>query len=135
MRKMLQALLAERFHFTSHRDTRQMEALVLSKPKSGESKMRASQVDGPPQISQDAERGAIIKGIGLGTLLDELSKDMELPLVDQTGLTGKFDISINVQKYVNELKASFTPGTQPPPESELKITLMRDIGRSESRQG
>jgi uncharacterized protein (TIGR03435 family) len=126
LRQMLQKLLVERFKFASHRTTRTMEVLALVAPKEG-LKMKESQIgDGPIEVTKD-ENGAHIKGAQLVDLLDDLSKELEIPVVDMTGLKGRYDFTFNPQKYVTALRARYTGERNIPPESALKLSLMEEI--------
>jgi uncharacterized protein (TIGR03435 family) len=127
MRPMLQALLAERFHLAAHRETRQMEALVLLEPKGG-LKMTPSQVQGPVETSEAPGGGKLVKGIVLADLAEEMAHESALPIVDMTGLKGRFDITFNPEKYVTALRSRMMADPQHvPPESELRIILIQDL--------
>jgi uncharacterized protein (TIGR03435 family) len=130
MRLMLQALLAERFKLEWRRETRQMEVLAVTVPKSGH-KMKESAIagDSATQSTQGPDGGATVRGAAIGELINEMSREVTVPVVDLTGLTGRFDFSINPQKYRAELISSL--GTmspaQRPSESEMIVTLMQNL--------
>jgi uncharacterized protein (TIGR03435 family) len=126
VRAMLRALLAERFKLTTHRETRQMEAMVLLLPKGG-SKLKPSKVEGPTRTRQDPELGTVVEGAGLGELMDDMAREVSLPIVDMTGLTGRFDFAFNPQKYIASLRARLMAEGKQPPESEIKVTLMQEL--------
>jgi uncharacterized protein (TIGR03435 family) len=126
MRQMLQTLLVERFKLAVHRESRRMDAMVLVVPKGGH-KMTESKVEGPVQNRQDPERGSIIEGVSLPDLLNEMSREIEIPLVDMTGLKGRFDFSFNVQKYVAALRARVVGDPHPPSDMEARVMIMQDV--------
>jgi len=132
LRLMLQSLLADRFKFTSHRDTRTMEVMAFILPKSGH-KMKVSDIEGPPQSTQDPERGVIVKGAPLSAIAEDLSKELNMPLLNMTGLEGRFDFSLKPEKYVAEMRARVMAGgpQSMPPEAQLKLTLMEQIVEGE----
>jgi uncharacterized protein (TIGR03435 family) len=128
LRLMLQSLLAERFNFKSHRITKEMEALALLVPKQGTHKMTPSEITtGDPQNSHNPDGSESIKGVTLADLLDGLSNEMELPVVDMTEMHGRYDLKINIQKYLLELRARYSNDRNPPPEAVLRMNLIEAI--------
>ena len=125
MRRMLQTLLAERFRLETHREMRPMEVMAIVLPKSGH-KMTASQSDGPPNDRQDPQRGSIVEGAAVTDLGEELSRILSTPVVDLTGLKGRFDFTLNVQKYVSALRSRLMAEGRPMPESEAQLTIMQE---------
>jgi uncharacterized protein (TIGR03435 family) len=92
MRPMLQALLAERFHLTLHRETRTLPVLALVAAKGGH-KMRVSQSDTAQDGKQDPQRGNIFRGASMEEMANELSdgREWDAAIVNATGLKGRFD--------------------------------------------
>ena len=90
-RQMLQNLLHDRFGLQAHRETRDQSAYVLKIAKDG------------PKLNAD-ETGATnirINGNSIGLERGEISRLTQLlssalgkPVVDQTGLTGRYDVSL-----------------------------------------
>lgn len=108
LRKMLQTLLADRFKLELHRETREMQAYVLTVAKTGH-KMKPSEGDGPMDVKPT--------GKGLNILfthvtLDELTGITESPLqgivVDQTGLKGAWDFTIDGAAFAMQKPADMT---------------------------
>jgi uncharacterized protein (TIGR03435 family) len=52
---------------------------------------------------------------------------VELPVVDLTGLKGRFDFTFNVQKYVSALRARIMAEGKPISESDARVMVMQDI--------
>jgi uncharacterized protein (TIGR03435 family) len=126
IRAMLQTLLAERFHFASHRETREVEVLALSVPKGGH-KMTPSKEDGPVGPRQDPLRGTVIQGITLAQLCEELGHDANsIPVVDMTGLTGRFDFAFNLRKYQEAFRER-ARSEPPSSEAELRLAFFQDL--------
>ena len=99
-RLMLQALLTERFHLEFHRETKEQSAYLLTVGKNGP-KFKESKSDAEPGIEPNqAQMSIAVKGAKISSLADLLSKLFFMPVVDQTGLTGRYDVAINVGKYL-----------------------------------
>jgi uncharacterized protein (TIGR03435 family) len=98
---MLKTMLADRFHFASHRETRQIPVFALVVAKGGP-KMRPSQVpDSGVGLRYYSPTKRAIKGkIDIAELVFLLkvpggdSALAERPLLDMTGLKGPFDIQL-----------------------------------------
>jgi len=97
---MLQFLLAERFKLVSHRQIREMNACILTVAKNGP-KFKVSESDGEGTIeSNQAKMEVAIKRTSVSQLVDLLGKLLRAPVIDQTGLNGKYDITVNIEKYI-----------------------------------
>jgi uncharacterized protein (TIGR03435 family) len=126
MRPMLQTLLKERFKLEFHRETRQVEVIALTVPKTGH-KMTPSKRDTVTQ-RQDPERGAVMEGVLLSELCENMAHEREsVPVVDMTGLTGRFDFTFNIQKYRDALQATARSSTRQVTEAEMKLSFMQDL--------
>jgi uncharacterized protein (TIGR03435 family) len=127
MQRMLQTLLQERFKMRVHRETREVEVLALIQPKSGH-KMKVSEVEGTTRNRVDPVRGPIVEGAGLGDLVKEMSRETSVPIVDQTGLKGRFDFPFNPQKYVESMRAQWMAGMdRPAGENEARVILLQAL--------
>jgi bla regulator protein blaR1 len=104
--QMLQALLADRFKMTVHRDSKDLPVYVLSVAKSGAKFREANPADtylkgfklpsGMPSGSGSSGREANGRLVFQGTAISELVAllpQMDRPIVDKTGLTGKYDFT------------------------------------------
>jgi uncharacterized protein (TIGR03435 family) len=119
--RILQALLADRFKLTFHREMKefQLYALVIAKngPKLHEAKLGDTYPDGikgldglggPDRVRLG--RGLLVgQGISIAFLVSELSGDSELlgqrlgrPVIDKTGLKGKYDFTLKWTPNENE---------------------------------
>jgi uncharacterized protein (TIGR03435 family) len=124
MKVMLQPVLAERFKLQFHRETRTMQVMAVTLPKEGH-KMTPTKSQ-KIEMRQDPERGPVIVGAPLAELFENLSHDMNMPVLDLTGLTGAFDFPFNIQKYVNVLRSRAMASSERLSEEEMKLSLMRD---------
>lgn len=137
---MLQALLADRFQLTIHRETKELPiyALVLARkdgklgPQLVEAKAaNCTAVDPnkalPPPVPGEPPvlpcggmmmRPNALKAVSIqvGDLTQNFSRLLGRTVVDKTGLTGKYDISMDWTP--DESQAGQMPAAAPPPPSE-----------------
>ena len=94
---MIQKLLADRFALKFHKDKRELSVYVLSVSKTGE---KMTKNDSAP----NGLPGLFFQGLGKLNVRNALISDftglmqsavLDRPVVDQTGLTGRFDFSLN----------------------------------------
>ncbi len=96
-KRMLQKMLADRFKLTIHHDKKEMSVYALSVAKSGE-KLTKNEGDpnGLPALFFRGKLGDLnVRNANMGDftgLLQEVVLDK--PVLDQTGLTGRFDFSL-----------------------------------------
>ena len=91
MMLMLQTLLAERCKLASHRETRAVGAYALVAAKGGPKPEKAQ--DG--ESSTNNSRGFIdARVITMPRFAEVLSRQLDYPVVDQTGLQGSFNVKL-----------------------------------------
>jgi uncharacterized protein (TIGR03435 family) len=116
LRKMLQTLLAERFQLTLHRQPKDLAALVLTVGKNGH-KLQAVEEEGSPSF-QTGKMSLTGKGATLNQLTAFLSRELRIPVIDQTGLAGRFNYFLDIGSYVTEeMRRSGSPDGGPPPDA------------------
>jgi uncharacterized protein (TIGR03435 family) len=99
LRLMLRRLLAERFAFSSHFEQKEMQAYVLTLQKDGP-KFKESTGDGPPEFT-NAGRGLLVAHrASMADLADKLADPVGAPVIDQTGLKGKYEIRIDITGFI-----------------------------------
>ena len=113
LRTMIKKLLVERFQLKFHDDKRELSAFVLTVAKSG-SKLKETEAKGPlPGLFFRPAANGLGLGVQNATIKDLTgllqSAVLDRPVVDQTGLTAKYDFTL-----------AFTPddsqfGGHPPP--------------------
>ncbi len=120
VRLMFQTFLEDRFRLKMHHETRPMQAYRLVVAKGGP-KLKAAQDGSPIAIDgAPAPEGAgsyltrtgprlLGKSASMGQLADTLGRNLRIPVVDATGLAGKFDFDVAFSR--DETPA---PGTDPP---------------------
>jgi len=101
LRLMVQSLLAERFKLTAHREEKVLPVYALVVGKGGP-KFRESETQGEMAM-QPGGRGKFngtVQRISMSQAADFLSQaPLGRPVVDETGLKGRYDISIDVSAY------------------------------------
>lgn len=117
---MLQHLVAERFHLIQHHETKQVRGYELTKGK-GEPKLKPSSETGPDVVPTDAPKRdvegfplltapglVLMEGVRgnavisfltaraqpVSALAELLSKEFRMPVIEKTGLAGKFDFTL-----------------------------------------
>ena len=104
--QMLQALLAERFKLTVHRDSKELPVYELSVAKSGPKLRAANPADtykkgatlptgmpsGPGTAGREANGRLVFQGTEISELV-ALLPHMDRTVIDKTGLTGKYDFT------------------------------------------
>ncbi|MFZ0821026.1 MAG: TIGR03435 family protein [Candidatus Acidiferrales bacterium] len=135
---MLQALLADRCKLAFHRESKEFPiySLVIAKngPKLQESKTVATPpADAPPPADSGGRggrggrggprimmrgRGGPLEGqgVGIANLVDLLSMLVGRPVVDKTGLTGKYDFTLQWTPDDSQAPSAFPPGMGQPPD-------------------
>jgi uncharacterized protein (TIGR03435 family) len=106
-RQMLQALLANRFSLAVHNETKDAPIYELVVAKGGSKLHAFTPVSGAPRgvtgldgkfysgIDSLGGNGIIaLQGYPVSLLADFLKPDLQRPVIDKTGLTGKYDISL-----------------------------------------
>jgi uncharacterized protein (TIGR03435 family) len=93
-RLMLQALLAERFQLAAHHETKEGSVYALVVAKNGP-KFREAAPPAPPQMPISMGEGLLtFKGAPVSTLARLISQVINRPVLDHTGLTGKYAFTL-----------------------------------------
>ncbi len=134
MRERLRALLANRFQLMVHRETKEESIYALVVSKSG-SKLQENKKPGPRQ-GMSGGRGRL-QGMAAPTemLVQTLSNALGRPVVDKTGLAGKYDF---VLEWTPDLGTAGLDGANSPLPSGPTIftALQEQLGlRLESQKG
>ena len=97
LRWMLRTLLADRFKLSLHREHKEMTVCVISTAKSGP-KLRSSE-EGEMRVSPE---GSVLhfRGALLSRLDEWLYAWVPYLILDETGLTGRFDFDLNYERYM-----------------------------------
>ncbi len=124
--RMLQTLLEDRFQLKVHRESRESPVYALTVAKSG-LKLHEGQADGATEIGGSKHavdsRGMTMKALA-GALTGMLQR-LGRPVIDMTGLTGLYDITLDVPNDEN---------AQGDIEADLIVALQRFGFNLESRK-
>ena len=140
MKQMLQSLLAERFQLRFHRETREGPVYVLLVGKNG-SKLQpaAESYNSGINSGRSGDTGkSTMKGTNITTqgLAESLAARIGRPVIDKTGLTGKFDFDL---AWVPDLTLSAGGADSPSPDASgpsIFTAVQEQLGlRLESQRG
>jgi uncharacterized protein (TIGR03435 family) len=97
LNQMLQRLLADRFRLTLHRESKILPAYVLEVDKKGPKLEKAE--GGDSDTNTSTRRGGRVtidaKNTDMDLFAQILARKMDLPVVNQTGLTGDFNFKLH----------------------------------------
>ena len=128
MRKMLQALLADRFKVTLHHETKDLTVYALTVAKGG---LKMAPADPGSQFEFQRGGGTTLgaKAASIGDIADLLSQASRAipdvpPVVDRTGLTGRYNLSIDAGEFMQSVQAEFQKG---PPDPSALVSVVQEI--------
>jgi uncharacterized protein (TIGR03435 family) len=97
-RTMFQRLLADRFKLAAHWETRELPIYALVVARKGPSFQTTKKPDGQSGTSNNNGKFAA-RGLTMEQLADaltrELSRDLGRPVIDKTGVAGRYDFDLN----------------------------------------
>jgi uncharacterized protein (TIGR03435 family) len=118
---MLQGLLADRFKLVLHRESRRRDAMILQVGQNGP---RLRPADGARPSWSNMHDHLEATNITMGDFAGILSRNLGLPVVDHTGLTGSFSFTLR-----------WNPDdTEPLQHDEAAAALRPEMSRAISRQ-
>ncbi len=97
---MFQALLAERFHLSVRHESREIRVLAMVVEKSGP-KFHQSSEDGESRMQAPSKLTRRWQSTTLAQLATNLGEAMRTPVLDETGLPGKFDFALDLTPYLD----------------------------------
>jgi uncharacterized protein (TIGR03435 family) len=99
LREMVQTLLAERFKLTLHRETKEMPAYIVTVAKGGH-KLKQSEGEGDMEVKPSGNRmAASFTHVTLAQLSEMISSPLQGVVVDQTGLKGSWDFTLDASSF------------------------------------
>jgi uncharacterized protein (TIGR03435 family) len=99
LRSMLRTLLVQRFGVKVHSDRKEMQVYALMLMPRGP-KFRKSTTDEPSFFGNDGRAGMLAKQVTMSEFASKISEPLGRPVVDATGLQGRYDIRIDVTSYM-----------------------------------
>ncbi len=135
LRQMLQTLLKERFRLEVHREEKELPVYALMRGKGG-ARLEAAQGDGKPALSIDGG-SMVFHNYSLADWARWASVGrafgLDRPVVDNTGLTGRYNFGMKLAESTMDLKKSLRDGQQDP---AIYSDALRAMGlRLELRKG
>ena len=108
LRLMLQSLLAQRFQFIGHRETREIPVYVLTVGKSGPRFRELKDGEDPPipsgaELTQKATMQGFVDSLNTGA--GRIFAGLDRPVADSTGLQGRYFFVVNPWERDDDFKA------------------------------
>ncbi len=94
--RMLQTLLADRFKLTFHREEKELPVYALVIGNKGPKLRKAASEDEADAIVAPDPRGLVFKNHSMAELAEFLSRAMDRPVLDMTGLKDRFDFNLSL---------------------------------------
>jgi uncharacterized protein (TIGR03435 family) len=100
LRLMVRTLLTDRFKLAFHRETKEMPAYVVTIAKGGH-KMTPSEGDGEMQVKPTGKGVTVaFTHVTLSQLTEMASSPLEGVVIDQTGLKGAWDFTLDPSSFI-----------------------------------
>ncbi len=122
--EMLQALLADRFKLAIHRETRELPIYTLVVAKGGP-KFKPSETDAGITSNSNRTHWHVTSKGSMRRFAEFLTDQVGRPVVDQTGLTGSFDLTLDwaVDDSTNHNDAETVPSLFTALQEQLGLKL------------
>ena len=130
LRLMMRALLRERFKLTLHRQTKELGAYLLVTGKNGP-KLHESTTEGEGSIDINQRQLSVsVQRTPVSRLVEMMSNMLRAPVIDMTGLKGRYDLTLNVAQYAADLAAQgkSLDSVRADPEGFLSMILQEEFG-------
>jgi uncharacterized protein (TIGR03435 family) len=130
LRLMMQTLLRERFKLALHLQTKELGAYLLVAGKNGP-KVHESTTEGEASIETNQRQMSVsIQRAPVSQLVEMMSNMLRAPVIDMTGLKGRYDLSINVAKYAADMAAQGKSVESTPMDTMALVTtvLQAELG-------
>jgi uncharacterized protein (TIGR03435 family) len=140
MQQKLQALLADRFQLSIHRETKEQPLYALVIGKSG-SKLQESQSKHDARHMMMGGGDFEGQGVPLEMLTAALSRQLGRPVIDHTRLKGHYDFKLQWTPEPGQSGGPLPPGVEGPPPADLNgpslfTAIQEQLGlRLESQKG
>ena len=112
MRLMLRKLLIERFQMTMHRERKDLPVYAMVVGKNG-AKLHETEHPGRSSVRMNGG-GVVFTSVTVQELVDYMSRlhtaEMDRPVIDNTGLKGRYDFNVNLFGTQEEMMAAVNKG-------------------------
>jgi uncharacterized protein (TIGR03435 family) len=112
MKVMLRNLLIARFQMTLHREKRELPVYAMVIGKNG-TKLKETENPGKSNMRMNGG-GVVFTSVTMPELVDYMSRmrmgEMDRPVLDNTGLKGRYDFSVNLFGSQDEMMAAVAKG-------------------------
>ena len=100
LREMMRGVLAERFKLEFHKESKVLPAYIVTVAKTGH-KMKQSEGEGPMEVQPGPSRMvANFKHVTMSQLSEMAGSPLQGIVIDQTGLKGAWDFSLDASSFV-----------------------------------
>ena len=123
---MLRVLLAERLGVKAHLERKERSVLALTLAK-GAPKFSESTADGPP-LAQGRNGTLEMQRISMSEFAAGLSQQLHQPVVDATGLKGRYDLHMDMTQYMPTAATDGNLGSPSDPTSIMITALQEQLG-------
>jgi uncharacterized protein (TIGR03435 family) len=130
LRLMMLAMLQERFKLALHRQTKDFSVYVLVAGKNGP-KVHESTTEGETSIETNQKQMSVsVQRAPVSQLVEMLSNVLRAPVIDMTGLKGRYDVAVNVTKYAADMAAQgkSVEATPMDPLALIAMVLQGELG-------
>ena len=130
LRLMMQTLLRERFKLALHRQTKELSAYVLVVGKNG-LKVQETKTEGETSIDINQRQLSVsVQRAPVSQLVEMMSNLLRAPVIDMTGLTGRYDITLNIAKYAGDMAArgQSVDSLSADPQALISMILQDEFG-------
>ena len=117
----MRALLTERFQLAFHTERKELRSFALAIAKGGPKLKRATPDEVP--YRQNSRMGTVARATTTQEFADFLSGPVEKPVVDKTGLTGRWDFAFDFTNYMTDEPKGLDDFLQ-----VLNMTLQGELG-------
>jgi uncharacterized protein (TIGR03435 family) len=112
MQSLTRKLLEERFGLKVHKETKELAVYAITVAKGGERiAPSAGDPNSPPSENENSNGGVVTMRMSMGEFAPDLGYFVGRPVVDQTGLTGRYDFQL---KWTADESKAPTDGSAPP---------------------
>ena len=98
LKLMMRTLLESRFRLSFHRQNKELRSYVMTVAKSGH-KLHESASDSKP-FRQNSAVGTVVKATTIKEFADFIAGPLQMPVVDMTGLSGRYDFVLDFTPYL-----------------------------------